>query len=528
MNMRNILKYSLVLAFFLASQACDKDKLAEMNIDKNAVTDIDMSYLLATATLRIGGEYENTRANMLYSATMIQHTASTAGYFSGDKYFYNAQYSGAYMERHFTDVIRLYSEVISKTAKDPNLVNVNAVATILRAFDLHRMTDLYGDIPYTQAGYGLESQDNWFPKYENQKDVYVAIVKDVKTARDKLSTTAKSLGAQDVIYNGDVAKWKKFANALLMRVGMRMQKKDEATGKAIFAEAYASGTFTSNADNGTIKYLNGPSGFNRNGLNDGYWNTYKYSRDCKISRTFIDWMKTNNDPRLMIISGGTGNPDNPATWNIDPAAQKGMPNGFTSATILEGNTLTADEKAEFNKPGVGRTMFSMLNLKYCDWEDPYYLISFAETELLAAEGGVRGWITANAEDKFKSGVTAAITAWTAFDPSFVRSATDINNYISGRKFAAADNNGKLRLIGEEFWAATWLNDIESYSNWRRSGFPALTPTKDPNRYKQINEIPRRLIYWESEISGNPANYKTAVDRIGGDEFTTRMWWDGGN
>lgn len=527
--MKKILKGGLFLATLLIGQACDSDKLAELNVDKNAVTSMDMAFLMTTATLRIGGEYENTRANMLYAATMIQHTASNAGYFSGDKYFYNAQYSGAYMERHFTDVIRLYSEVITKTANDPTQANLNAVATILRAFDLHRMTDLYGDIPYTQAGYGLASEENWFPKYENQKDVYAAIVKDVKAARDKLSTSAKSLGAQDVVYSGDIAKWKKFANALLMRVGMRMQKKDEATGKAIFAEAFNSGTFTSNADNGTIKYLNGPSGFNRNGLNDGYWNTYKYSRDCKISKTFIDWMQANNDPRLMIVSGGIGDPTAaPTTWNVDPAAQKGMPNGFTSTTILEGNTLTAAEKAEFQRPGVGRNMFSMLNLKYLDWEDPYYLISFAETELMAAEGAVRGWITANAEEKFRSGVTAAITAWTAFDPSFARSAADITKYIDGRKFAAADNNGKLRLIGEEYWAATWLNDIESYSNWRRTGIPALTPTRDPNRHKQINEIPRRLIYWESEISSNPANYKAAVDRMGGDEFTTKVWWDGGN
>ncbi len=526
--MRNILKMSLVLAFLFVGQACDKDKLAEMNINKNAVTDIDMAYLMATATLRIGGEYENTRTNMLYSATMIQHTSSIAGYFSGDKYFYNAQYSGAYMERHFTDVIRLYSEVIRKTSKDANLVNINAVSTILRAFDMHRMTDLHGDIPYTQAGYGLESEENWFPKYENQKDVYAAIVKDVKAARDKLSATAKPLGAQDVVYGGDITKWKKFANALLMRIGMRMQKKDEAGGKAIFAEAFASGTFTSNADNGTIKYLNGPSGFNRNGLNDGYWNTYKYSRDCKISKTFIDWMQANKDPRLMIVSGGTGNPDTPAAWNVDPTAQKGMPNGFTSTTILEGTTLSAADKTEFNKAGVGRTMFSMLNLKYCDWEDPYYLISFAETELMTAEAAVRGWVTANADDKFKSGVTAAITSWTAFDPSFTRSPADIDAYVAGRKFAAASNNDKYRLIGEEFWAATWLNDIESYSNWRRTGFPVLTPTKDANRYKQINEIPRRLIYWESEISSNPANYKAASDRMGGDEFTSKVWWDGGN
>jgi hypothetical protein len=526
--MKNILiKSCLVLSLLMGAQACDKSKLEELNTNPNAVTDIDMSYLMTLATLRIGGEYENTRANMLYSATFIQHTASTVGYFSGDKYGYNAQYSGAYMERHFTDVIRLFSEVIKKTEKDPNLANVNAVATILRAFDMHRLTDLHGDIPYTQAGYGLYNEENWFPKYENQKDVYAAIVKDVKASRDKLSATAKALGAQDVVFGGDIAKWKKFANALLMRVGMRMQKKDEATGKAIFAEAFTSGTFASNADNATIKYLEGPNGVNRNGLSDGYWNTYKYSKDCKLSKTFVDWMKTNKDPRLMIVSGGIGDPTAAATtWNVDPVAQKGMPNGFTSTTILEGTTLTAAEKTEFGTQS--NKIFSMLNLKYCDWSDPYYLISFAETELMSAEAITRGWVTGDATAKFTSGVTAAINAWTAFDPSFARPAADVTAYITGRGFAAASTADKYKLIGEEFWAATWLNDIESYSNWRRTGFPVLTPTKDPNRYKQINEIPRRLIYWESEISSNPANYKAAVDRIGGDEFTTKVWWDGGN
>ena len=526
--MKNILiKCSLVLSFMFAVQSCDKNALTDLNQNPNAVTDIDMSYLMTLATLRIGGEYENTRANMLYSATFIQHTASTASYFSGDKYFYNSQYSGAYMERHFTDVIRLFSEVIKKTEGDATLVNVNAVATILRAFDMHRLTDLYGDMPYTQAGYGLYNEENWFPKYENQKDVYAAIVKDVKAARDKLSTSAKSLGVQDVVYGGDIAKWKKFANALLMRVGMRMQKKDEATGKSVFTEAYNSGTFTSNADNGTIKYLDGPNGVNRNGLNDGYWNTYKYSTDCKISKTFVDWMKTNNDPRLMIVCGGTGDPKAAAsTWNTDPATQKGMPNGFTSTTILEGTTLTAAEQTDYRAKG--NTMFSMLNLKYCDWADPYYLISYAETELMTAEAMVRGWVTGDATAKFTSGVTAAIDAWKAFDASFARTTAEINTYITGRGFAAASNTDKLRLIGEEYWAATWLNDIESYSNWRRTGYPVLTPTKDANRYKQINEIPRRLIYWESEISSNPANYKAAIDRMGGDEFTTKVWWDGGN
>ncbi|HMP30492.1 MAG TPA: SusD/RagB family nutrient-binding outer membrane lipoprotein, partial [Saprospiraceae bacterium] len=287
--MKNIF-YKISLAFisviFIAS--CNQDDLIDLNNNPNAVTSMDPSFLLTTAILRIGGEYENTRAPMLYASTMIQQTASTAGYFSGDKYFYNAQYSGAYMEAHYPGLIRLLSNVIDQTKDDPSRANLNAMATITRAFDLHRMTDIYGDIPYKQAGYGLQSAENWFPAYDTQKDVYAAIIAEVKAARDKMSASGGNVGAQDVIFNGDIAKWKKFANALLMRAALRMQKVDEATGKSVFAEAFASGTFTSNAEHATIKYLNGPQGHNRNGLNDGYWGNNKYSRDCKISKTFID------------------------------------------------------------------------------------------------------------------------------------------------------------------------------------------------------------------------------------------------
>jgi hypothetical protein len=504
--------------------SCNKQDLVDLNIDRNSVSDIDQAYLFSTGTLRIAGEYENTRANMLYAATMIQHTASTAGYFSGDKYFYSAQYSGAYMERHFTDVIRLFSQAINKTASDATQANVYAASLLLRAFDLHRMTDMYGDIPYEQAGKGLDSSANWFPKYQSQKDVYAALVRDIKAARDKFSASARNLGAQDFIYGGDVAKWKKFANSLLMRVAMRMSKVDAATAKTVFLEAYNSGGFTSNADNAHIKFAEGPQGINRNGLNDGYWNTYKYSRDCKVSKTFINWMVANNDPRLMIVSGGTGNPDAAATWKTAPADQKGMPNGFTATNIT--TALSAADAAAYAASPTPRWVFSMLNLKYMDWSDPYILQTYAEVQLMAAEAAVLGWISSDAATHFKNGVEAAINNWRGFDASFARTQAEIDAYVAGRGFGAASNADKLRLIGEEYWAATYLNDIESWSNWRRTGFPALTPTKDPNRW-EANEIPRRLKYWENEISSNPANYKAAVDRMGGDNFMTKVWWDGG-
>ena len=136
--------------------SCDESALLDLNVDQNAATDIDMAYLFSLGTLRIAGEYENTRVPMLYAATMIQHTASTAGYFSGDKYLYNAQYSGAYMESHYTGVVRLFQHVITRTQEDPTMDNFRAASIVLKVFDLHRMTDIYGDIPYSEAGKGLD------------------------------------------------------------------------------------------------------------------------------------------------------------------------------------------------------------------------------------------------------------------------------------------------------------------------------------------------------------------------------------
>lgn len=236
----------------------------------------------------------------------------------------------------------------------------------------------------------------------------------------------------------------------------------------------------------------------------------------------MNWMDENNDPRKMILTGGIGDPEVQATWITDPAEQIGMPNGYTSTNI--GEVVPPGTLDRF--PIVQRN-FSMLNLKYLDWNDPYYLISYAEVELMKAEAALKGWISSNAETHFSNGVTAAINSWVYFDPTFSVSPSASAAYVAGRGFASASNADKLRLIGEEYWAANFLNAIEAWSNWRRTGFPALTPTQDPNAFEG-NFIPRRLRFWENEIGSNPENYSAASARMGGDSFATRMWWDGGN
>ncbi len=497
--------------------ACNKDKLVELNINKNASTEIDLGYLLAYGQLRVAGSrYESWRTNLIYSSTMIQHNATLQGYWSGDKYYYSSQYSGAYWERHYPDAIKHLTHVVDKTAGDGEMVNYHAAAQIMRAFDLHRMTDIYGDIPYSEAGRGIDGQEFWFPKYDSQQDVYKSLVADIKAARDEFSAGAKALGSQDVLFSGDLTKWKKFANALLMRISMRMSKVDEATAKAIFAEAASNGAIDSNDANAFIKQALGNGGdVNYNGTSLAMSNAAGGGGDnnAKISKTFMDWMNANKDPRKMIIVGGIGNPySDKSTWNTDPDAQIGLPNGYTSTTIK-------DIVPDFTTVHA----YSFINPSIIELDDPTPFISYAEVEFMMAEAVLKGWISGDAEAHFNKGVEAAITSWTWFGVS-VPEADAISTYISGLGFGTASSTDKLRLIGEQYWATTYLNHIESWCNWRRTGYPVLTPVNDPNNITG-GTIPRRLRYYEDEIGSNPKSYQEAIARQGEDLLTTRVWWD---
>ncbi|MFT5885089.1 MAG: hypothetical protein ACI9IP_001549 [Arcticibacterium sp.] len=505
-----------VLACFTFG-SCDEDKLTELNVNKNASTDIDLSYLLAYGQTRVAGSrYESWRTNLIYSSTMIQHNATLQGYWSGDKYYYNAQYSGAYWERHFPDAIKNLTNVVDRTEGDGERVNMNSFAKIMRAFDLHRITDLYGDIPYAQAGRGIDGEENWFPAYQSQQEVYTAIVADVKSARDAMNAGGDQLGDQDILYKGDVAKWKKFANALLMRVALRMSNVDPGTAQAVFTEAANSGTFGSNGDNALFTQVLGAGGdVNFNGTSLAMSNAPGGGGDnnAKISKTLMDWLNANNDPRKMILVGGIGNPyESSNTWNTNPDDQVGLPNGYNSTTIK-------DLFPDFSTVHA----YSFINPKIVELDDPTPFITYAETELMKAEAAEKGWLSSSASDHFTMGVSAAINSWSAFGVD-IPSGDVTQAYIDGLGYDAASSMDKMRLIGEQYWAATYLNHIESWSNWRRTGYPALTPTSDPNNDTN-GTIPRRLRYYENEIGSNPENYAAAIARQGEDRLTTRIWWD---
>ena len=151
---------------------------------------------------------------------------------------------------------------------------------------------------------------------------------------------------------------------------------------------------------------------------------------------------------------------------------------------------------------------------------PTFLLTYGETSLLLAEAAERGWISGSAETFYNDGVRAAILQLNQAGASLTDG--DADQYISAHPYVPA--NG-IEMINDQYWVATFADWIETWSNWRRSGFPVLTPIDYPGNTTN-GEIPHRFTYPLDEASVNPVNYSAAVSGIpGGDKMSSRVWWD---
>jgi hypothetical protein len=256
----------------------------------------------------------------------------------------------------------------------------------------------------------------------------------------------------------------------------------------------------------------GPSGRNQNkisvSLSPQYWD------GVKLSRAFIDFLRDNDDPRLMVISSGIGH------WGqdkiTDPDLQWGLPNGNDAQTIKDYEGVTTDVYVD--------STYSRINELMLDFDDPYLFQTYAEVELLMAEAALKGWHSGDPADHYNRGVRAAMKMYDIFDPSLVVSDAEVDDYLAAHPF---DPERGFEMIGTQYWVATFLNFHEAWANWRRTDYPVLTPVNWPGNVTN-GTIPRRSIFNIEEVSDNQENYIEAVERMGGDLHTTRVWWDRGN
>jgi hypothetical protein len=195
----------------------------------------------------------------------------------------------------------------------------------------------------------------------------------------------------------------------------------------------------------------------------------------------------------------------------------GQPNGYDPPNSEGIHDLTKAPNWTGNQNDysvVNRYTFSRL-------EAPSFFLTFGETELLLAEAAWRGWISDDPADHYTAGVKAAMLQLES-QAGAGPSATLINEWLTSHPY---DPSLALQQINEQYWVAGFMDENECFANWRRSGYPLLTPVNYPGNITGGN-IPRRFTYPQSEASTNAAHYNAAVSRLtNGDRMTSRVWWD---
>lgn len=496
----------LILIVGLAS--CDKD-FDTLNINKTAATAINPVFVLNNATINSA----LTPGTVLYEIGIVQQMVSpNSGVLTGANFNQdNRDNTVQNWQKYYRTVIRNTQDVINQTQKVAARSNLYNMARILQANAYIVLTDSYGDIPYVDAAKGYTDQI-FLPKYDTQQSIYAGIIKELTEAGAALDA-AKTIETADVLYGGNVALWKKFANSLLIRAGMRLSKVDPTQAQSVVQKAAQGGVMEVNTDNATIRhdanYVNGIG----NMLNS------TEAANIYLAAPFANYLKSTKDPRLKSIAvryvGAKSGPEQTAAKaSTDTAVQIGMPFGFDNSTI----------SAEVTKNGLASFYdFSQVDrTRLTKNTAPTFIVTAAQTQLLLAEAAQRGWVTGTtAEAYYNKGVRLHMEQMAIFDAKSAITTAEADAYLLANPYNAAK---ALEQINTQYWVASFLNGPEAFANFRRSGFPVLTPNPFPGKSIKGTFI-RRLTYPNSEISVNKANVDAAIGRQGADDLDSKVWWD---
>jgi hypothetical protein len=362
--------------------------------------------------------------------------------------------------------------------------NIEAVGEIWRSYIFHLVTDLWGDIPYSQALQGEEVITT--PVYDMQKDVYAALLQNLKDAAAKLDAGGAGFGSGDILYDNDFVRWSRFANSLRMRLAMRMVNVDATAARAAFIDAYNAGPFQSNGDNAMMRWVSAP-------YQNPIFENWQGRDDHGISATLVDTLKSLNDPRLELYA--------------EPAAQDGQYRGL-------GNGIAV--------PPLSIAWYSRIgDLWRADGATtPTALITWSEVLFLEAEAAQRGWISGNAGALYEAGIRANMNQYDAWSPANAPTDAEIDAYLQ-RPRIAYDAANALKQIQLQEWIGLFMNGNEAWANWRRTGNPNLAKGPDLS----LSRIPIRFMYPDLEQSLNASNLNAAVQRQGGGlDLTTPVWW----
>jgi hypothetical protein len=510
--MKKIILYCLLIVA-ITGVSCVKD-LEEVNVNHVNPTSLDPALLLNNAIINTSFPTKT----VIYEMSIVQQMVTpnggvlAGGNFNQDSRDITGPPTWAV---YYQNVIKYTHDVISKTKDLPARSNLYNMARIWQAYAFMVLTDTYGAIPYTEGGAGLTDQI-FFPNYDQQQDIYPKIIQELTDAAAALNASG-TVESSDVLYAGNVGKWKKFGYSLLLRAGMRLSKVDAAKAQTIVQAAFTGGVITANADNAYMRHdanYQNPIGNMLNSTEAANW---------YLVKSFVDTLKNNNDPRLSAIAirykGATSGPDQTVDKATSaPTDQIGMPMGYDNGTI--GASVAADGlKSFYDYSQVDRRRMAKTSA-------PMFFVTAAQTQLLLAEAKFRGWISSGtAAQYFSDGIKAHMDQLVTYDAASAVSVTARDEYLANHPLVAGR---EMEQINTQYWIASFLNGPEAFANFRRTGYPTLAP----NPYGQPNnpDVPngtfiRRIGYPTSELSVNTANVNAAIAIMGPDKLSTRLWWD---
>jgi hypothetical protein len=475
-------KFLSALAVGFLVTACGD--LTSINQNPNGPVDVPPPSILPNViqTL-VGGVNGVNSLNVRGGGLWVQYY-SEIQYRDEDKYLVRSGTSGGW--GFYTNILEDAQRMIQK-GEAAGIPNWSAVGRILKSYTFSVMTDAMGDIPYSQA---LKGDTVLAPAYDTQQAIYNGLFADLAQANSEIDLPGVGFASGDLMYDGDMDRWRRFANSLRLRLAMHLANVDPAKAQTEAAAAVAAGVFTSNGDNASLMYL--PTSPNRNPI----YNDARGRDDYGMSKTFVDSLTSWNDPRLPIF----------AQINPEGTGYRGLPNGLNDGSTI-GDTLN--------------------QLKYISrigafWREtpnaPMDLLTYSEVLFLQAEAAERGWIAGNAAQLYQDAITESMRQYGVIP-------ADITTYLADSRVTYVPGATGLQQIAYQKWASMFMQGMESWTEWRRTQVPTLVAGCNA----VMRHLPERLPYDDNEAVLNKQNLDAAVAAqsfSAGNDITAPLWYTG--
>ncbi len=472
--------YAFAALMSMSVSSCEMfEDFGDTNINPSAATKPIPAALLTNAQAQIGSYASNTRGG-LYAQLFSETQYTDVSLYSLPQLAFAGEYSGILMD---------LQDIINRNESN----NMTQVATIMQQYVFWTITDRWGDVPYSEAlTTGITT-----PKYDTQEAIYKGMID--KLTKAVASFDNASLITGDVIYNGDVASWKRTANSLRMLMSLRLSKRFPSASGYAATEFKAAlnnpaGYITTNAQNFDVDYPGG-------NFKSNWFQIYNGRKDYAESAPLVNLLTDLGDTRQNSFGGATqdqGQANSFATSNV--GVPYGVPRAnaeaFTSANPNWARILRGDFRTE---------------------NGTVVIVSAAQVALARAEAADYGWTTENLAAVYAEGIRLSFEQWKTTMPA---------DYLAKSRVAltaAAGTGANVQPISVQRYIASYPDGLQAWSIWRKTGFPALTPT--PFATNTSKKIPRRYLYATTEYTSNKTSVETAVGRVPGYSQDSPVWWD---